>query len=337
MNRVSVVIKTYNEIANIDAAIGSALSMAEGFPGLAVEVVVADGQSSDGTAERAAQWARHAPVRVVQLDRASDRNCGAGVELGFQASRGDWVLLMDADMLIQPGFIGHALDFLLRHPRCAGVAGVIEDEAIRNGTDRIRLRQGLSARVGPQPWLNGGGLYRRAALVEAGGYAGDSRLAAFEEADLGMRLGRAGWVLERLRLPYVQHRGHAKPTWAVLANRWRSGRFEAAGRLLKLHGAGPQGHRIWRLLAHPLLLLMLWGWTLAWWLQPVSPETRALAFVGPALMVSGLVAHASIKRDLSHVATSWLDWHLLMLGIVRGLLMPMPERPAQLARRVLAA
>jgi glycosyltransferase involved in cell wall biosynthesis len=45
-----VVIKAYNEIANIDAAIGSALSMAEGFPGLAVEVVVADGQSSDGTA-----------------------------------------------------------------------------------------------------------------------------------------------------------------------------------------------------------------------------------------------------------------------------------------------
>ena len=35
MNRVSVVIKAYNEIANIDAAIGSALSMAEGLAGLA--------------------------------------------------------------------------------------------------------------------------------------------------------------------------------------------------------------------------------------------------------------------------------------------------------------
>ena len=335
MNRVSVVIKAYHEIEKIDAAIGSALALAEECPALSVEVVVADGQSLDGTAERAAQWACHAPVRVVQLRCAADRNCGAGVELGFQASRGDWVLLMDADMVLQPGFIRPAMEHLQRHPRCAGVAGRIEDEAVRNGTDRIRQRQGLSLQAGPQPWLNGGGLYRRAALMDAGGYAGDSRLAAFEEADLGMRLSRAGWMLERLPLPYMRHRGHEQPAWAVLANRWRNGRFEAAGRLLKLHGARPLGERIWRLLAHPLLLLMVWAWTAAWWLPPRSPEATALAFAGPALMMAGLAAHAGMKRDLSLVATSWLDWHLLMLGIVKGLVMPMPERKRRIAYRVL--
>ena len=336
MNRVSVVIKAYNEVAKIDAAIASALALTTECPGLLLEVVVADGLSTDGTAEHAAQWAVKAPVRVVQLRCEADRNCGAGVELGFHASQGAWVLFMDADMVLQPGFMGPALAFLQSHPRCAGVAGLIEDEAIRNGTDRIRQRQGLSREAGPQPWLNGGGLYRRAALIDAGGYAGDSRLAAFEEADLGLRLSRAGWTLERLPLPAMLHHGHAQPTWSVLAHRWRGGRFEAAGRLLRLHGAQPLGLRAWRLLVHPVVLLMAWVWTVLWWAQSTAPQWSSLAFLGPALLVTGAVAHAGMKRDLSHVATSWLDWHLLMLGILKGLALPMPARKPRMACRVLA-
>ncbi len=338
MNQVSIVIKAYNEEAKIDAAIHSALNAATEFRQLdvGVEVVVADGLSTDGTAALATQWAPRAPVRVVQLKREVDRNCGAGVELGFQASRGQWVLFMDADMVLQPGFVGPALAFLQTHPECAGVAGVIEDAELRNGTDRIRQQQGLSRDAGPQPWLNGGGLYRRAALMDVGGYAGDSRLAAFEEADLGLRLSRAGWTLERIPVLAMRHYGHEQPTWVVMTRRWRSGRFEAAGRLLRLHGLKPMGLRAWRLFVHPLVLLMAWVWTVAWWVQPAVPQPLSLAVVGPALMATGAVVHAGLKRDLVHVATSWLDWHLLMLGIVKGLMQPMPERQRRLSCRVLA-
>lgn len=334
MNRLSVVIKAYNEAERIDEAIASALALQDECPALRIEVVVADGRSTDGTAERAALWARHAPVRVVQLRCEGDRNCGAGMELGFRASRGDWVLFMDADMTLQAGFVKPALEHLHLHPGCAGVAGVIEDVALRNGTDRIRERQGLSRVAGPEPWLNGGGLYRRTALIDAGGYAADHRLAAFEEADLGMRLARAGWTVQRLPQLAVRHQGHLEATWQVLANRWRQGRFEAAGRLLRLHGYRPAGGRAWRLLAHPLVLGLLWCWTLAgWWVATDSP---ALALSGPALMLTGATGHLVMKRDWSHASTAWTDWHLLLLGIVLGLLRPLPARKAHLPCRVLA-
>lgn len=334
MNRLSVVIKAYNEAERIDEAIASALALRDECPTLCIEVVVADGLSQDGTAERAALWARHAPVRVVQLRCEGDRNCGAGMELGFRASRGDWVLFMDADMSLQAGFVKPALEHLLLHPGCAGVAGVIEDVALRNGTDRIRERQGLSRVAGPEPWLNGGGLYRRTALMDAGGYAADHRLAAFEEADLGLRLARAGWTVQRLPQLAVRHQGHREPTRQVLANRWRQGRFEAAGRLLRLHGLRPVGGRAWCLLAHPLVLALLWWWTLAgWWVTMDSP---AWALSGPTLMLTGAAAHLAMKRDWSHVSTAWVDWHLLLLGIVLGLLRPLPVRKAHLPCRVLA-
>ncbi|MFZ9433574.1 MAG: glycosyltransferase [Burkholderiaceae bacterium] len=325
MNGVSVVIKAYNEAGKIDEAIRSALRAGLEVRPLPLEVVVADGLSDDSTAQRAARWGRHAPVRVVQLVHRRDRNCGAGVELGFAASRGPWVLLMDGDMVLQPGFLPKALAFLHDHPRCAGVAGELQDEALRNGFDRIRQRKALNSTPGIQPWLNGGGLYRRQALLDAGGYAGDERLAAFEEADLGLRLLALGWNLFRLPIPGVVHRGHIEPAPSLLWSRWRAGRFTAAGRLLRLHGRGPGGPAVWKLLAHPLVLPWAWAVVLL-----ASLQWGGLLAVLP---VSTLMVHWVWRRDGSEVLTAWLDWHLLLAGIIQGLLLPLRARRRELAFR----
>lgn len=336
MTGVSIVIKCLNEEKKIDEAIRSALAAAAELGPLPLEVVVADGLSTDHTIARATRWAKSAPVRVVQLLRKEDRGCGAGVELGFIRSRGDRVLFMDGDMTLLPGFLGRAMRYLDEHPDCAGVAGLMSEATVINGTDRIRTRQGLNSRAGDQPWLNGGGLYRREALQSAGGYAGDPRLAAYEEADLGLRLQRAGWRLHRLDEPSMQHAGHAMPTWKVLMSRWRGRRYEAAGRLLKLHGSKPNGSRAWRLLAHPVSLIAVWLLLavlvpVAWMMQATAPIQWASAGVAAVLLLQ-----IAIKRDLSHILTSWVDWHLLMAGIMLGCLRPMRRRHARIDHRVLA-
>ena len=336
MKRLSVVIKCFNEAQKIDEAIRSALAARSELGAMDLEVVVADGLSTDETTTRALQWAQANPVRVVQLLHEEDRTCGAGVELGFVSSTGDVVFFMDGDMVLQSGFLKQAMRYLDQHPRCAGVAGVVTEALVFNATDRIRMRQGLNRSLGAQPWLNGGGLYRREALLSAEGVAGDRRLAAFEEADLGLRLERAGWTLHRLREVSVLHRGHALPAWKVLGSRWRAGRFEAAGRLLKLHGAKKNGWRVWRLLAHPILLTAAWSMLLA-----LALNARASASLKPVLWMSAsfcalAIAHLLIKRDVRHVLTAWMDWHLMMLGMLWGVVHPMPERGAGVSHRVLA-
>ena len=97
--------------------------------------------------------------------------------------------------------------------------------------------------------------FRRAALEGLGAWDAHN---VTEDADLGLRLERQGWSVQRLREVSMVHHGHPLPAWKVLAARWKAGRFEAAGRLLKLHGFKPNGWRVWRLMAHPLLLALVW-------------------------------------------------------------------------------
>lgn len=333
---VSVVIKAYNEAERIDRAIESAwAARAEVWP-LPLEIVVADSLSSDATVERAVWWSQRAPVRVVQLLREEDRGCGCGVELGYAWSRGQWVMLMDGDMELVPGFLCAALAHLQRHPDLAGVGGLVFDREIRNATDRIRSRNGLGRTAGLRPWLEGGGLYRRSAIASAGGHAADMRLAAYEEADLGVRLRRAGWRLERLAIPAVLHDGHPHSTTRVLMQRWHSGRARAAGLLLKLHGGHAGSASVWRLLAHPLVVGAGWlgaGAGLAALPGDARTGAAALGLGGVALMSAVQVWR---KRDVRHVLASWMDWHLLLAGIVSGLLRPLPPRPSVPASRLLS-
>ena len=61
MNRqglVTIVIKAWNEAAHIDRAIASAWAARHEVWPRPLEIVVADGLSSDGTAERALAWSR---------------------------------------------------------------------------------------------------------------------------------------------------------------------------------------------------------------------------------------------------------------------------------------
>lgn len=354
---VSIVIKALNESPKIDAAIASACAALAALGPHRGDVVVADGLSSDGTAEQAVRWARHAALRVVQLVHAQDRGCGAGVELGYRWARGRWVLFMDGDMVLQPGFLTQALAYLETHPDVAGVGGWVQDRQIRNGTDRIRQQQGLGLVDGERPWLEGGGLYRRAALqgdpapghrdaapqgrcrggpaalhLGLDAHAGDPRLAAYEEADLGIRLRRRGWRLRRLPLPAFIHDGHREPTHRVLWARWRSGRAQAAGRLLRLHLGRSGSLAALRLLAHPLGLGGLW--LLGLWALTHRSSALTAAFL-PGVM--GLLAlHGLRARSLLHVLTAWADWHLLLAGIVKGLISPMAPSPRCPPSRLLA-
>ena len=71
MTRISIIIKTLNESANIARSIESALNATRDLD-IESEVIVADSLSSDDTVAIAKRY----PVRVVQLLDSADRSCG---------------------------------------------------------------------------------------------------------------------------------------------------------------------------------------------------------------------------------------------------------------------
>src|SRR4051812_20544199 len=88
--KVSVVIPCLNEAASIERCVRRATEVMDGA-GLEGEVVVADNGSTDGSADLASG----AGARVVYEAR---RGYGSAYLAGFRAARGDYIVMLDADL-----------------------------------------------------------------------------------------------------------------------------------------------------------------------------------------------------------------------------------------------
>jgi N-acetylglucosaminyl-diphospho-decaprenol L-rhamnosyltransferase len=156
-------------------------------------VIVVDNASADGTAEL---------VRLLSLP--SNVGFGRAVNAGARAGSGDAIVLVNNDVLVEPGFVA-AITAPFERAEVGMVAGLtlIPGSGLVDAFG-IELDRGLSAynrgRHGPAGAVfgqlampsGGAAAYRRRAWEEAGGF--DGALFAYgEDVDLGLRLRAAGW------------------------------------------------------------------------------------------------------------------------------------------------
>ncbi|PZM14482.1 glycosyltransferase family 39 protein [Rhizobium tubonense] len=100
---VSVVVPTLNEVENIDVLLSSLLLQSSAD--IALEILVADGGSTDGTVERVRVWEAKAPVRLISGSGA--RGLAGDVLAAARSATGDIVVVMDADLSHPPDEIGN--------------------------------------------------------------------------------------------------------------------------------------------------------------------------------------------------------------------------------------
>ena len=154
------------------------------------EVVVVDDRRDPGTPllERTA-WPL--PVRVV---RGWGRGPAAARNVGWRLATTEWVEFLDDDVVLPQGWAAAlASDLAPLDPRDAASQGHIRVPlpAGRRPTDWERSTAGLeSAR-----WATADMAYRRAALLEVDGFDERFPRAYREDADLALRVRRAGWRL----------------------------------------------------------------------------------------------------------------------------------------------
>jgi GT2 family glycosyltransferase len=166
--------------------------------------IVVDNASRDRTAE----LVRHAfpDVRLVELPE--NAGFGHAVNVGVRAGDGEAIVLVNNDVIVEPGFVT-AITEPLRDPRVGMVAGLtltpgfervdgfgIELDRTLAAYNRLRgeppPRGELSGARPPAMPSGGAAAYRRSAFEASGGF--DERLFAYgEDVDLGLRLRAAGW------------------------------------------------------------------------------------------------------------------------------------------------
>lgn len=102
MPELTLVVPVYNEDATIAGSLTAWLEVLEAS-GLSAECVVVNDGSRDGTAAALAAVEAAVPARVRVIHQANAGH-GAAVLAGYRAARGTWVLQVDGDDEIGPGF-----------------------------------------------------------------------------------------------------------------------------------------------------------------------------------------------------------------------------------------
>lgn len=307
-SKVTILVKALNEEARIAACLEAALREARSVGG---DVLLVDSLSTDRTVEIARQY----PVRIVQFKNVADRGCGAAVQLGYQYvdPATPFLYVLDADMILEAGFIKKALSVLESDTGLAGVCGRLVDSRVLNTHDRRRLeaadRQDDDEFVDE---MGGGGLYRSLAIQQVG-YLAHRWLAAYEEFELGARLRNAGWRMKRLKDVAVVHEGHQESDLMTFVRLWRNGRAMAGGELIRSALNKPWFGRVIKKMAY-IFVAPICYLSFAFPLDDLLEKLVSLFFAAILLFVFMLVR----KRDLSSAAYSFVAWHFYGLSSVFG-------------------
>jgi N-acetylglucosaminyl-diphospho-decaprenol L-rhamnosyltransferase len=143
---VSVLIATYNMRDDVLRCLDSLAAVEAVTP---LEIIVVENGSSDGAG--AAIRARHPHVRVIELAR----NVGwtrANNEALAEA-RGAFLLLLNADTVVEPDAVAHLRRYLIEHPETGIVAPtMLNDDGTLQETAR-RLPRPINAIFGRHSWL----------------------------------------------------------------------------------------------------------------------------------------------------------------------------------------
>jgi len=305
--RVLVQVPVYNEPVVVERSMAAMGAL--DWPRDRLTIQLLD-DSTDITSDIAA----HAIARLRRdgIDahhvRRSDRGgfkAGA-LAAGLALDDAPYVAVFDADFVPPPGWLKQAMAAMLAHPRAAFVQTRIEwGNGERNWLTRAQrlmqdahfaVEQDVRARRGVPFQFNGtGGIWRRAAVEEAGGWSHDT---LSEDLDLVLRTYLKGWTGVFLMDTHVVGELPQKvEDFSAQQSRWSKGFVQVARKLL-----GPI-------------------WTSAWPAEAKLTTTVALAqqlifpllVVGVAALVISIVGHGRLLGVFRFGLWLWLIGMLVVL------------------------
>ena len=200
---VSVIITNFNGLRFLDVCL--AALRAQTYPKACTEVILVDDASTDGSVPFVR--AHYPEVQVVQAER--NRGFIAGCHAGAGVARGEWLVMLNNDTEVEPGWLAALVDVAGANPQAGAIASkmllfdrrdVLHNAGDLMGADGIPRNRGVWQHDLGQfdgattvfGACGGGAAYRRAAWQQTGGF--DRHFWMYlEDVDLDWRLHLAGW------------------------------------------------------------------------------------------------------------------------------------------------
>lgn len=192
---VSVVIIGRNEGHRLMRCLDSVAAIDR--TGFATEVIYVDSASTDGSPDAAAAAGAH--VISVKPDRPS---AALGRNAGWKAARGEFILFLDGDTVLNPDFVKQAL-LRMQDSAIAIVWGHRRELHPEHSIYNRVLDLDWIYPPGPSEFCGGDALVRRSVLATVGGF--DASLIAGEEPEMCRRIRARGYRIEHIDAPMTGH------------------------------------------------------------------------------------------------------------------------------------
>lgn len=331
---VTIQLPLYNERNAADRIIRAAA--AQEYPKDRFDIQVLDDSTDETTAIVSKVVddlrAEGVHIEVLHRDHRMGYKAGALAE-GLERSGSEYVAVFDADFAPEPTFLRRLLldskafdDPSVAFVQARWAWGTTDDESWLASTlalllDRhFQIQKPVREYVGNVTTFNGsGGIWRRAAIDAAGGWASDTLT---EDLDLSYRCALAGWKGRYLHEVKVLNElpGHMR-AFKLQQRRWAKGNAQCFRKLTRsVMRAGALVEDKWDeafMLAgyaiHPLLLasLILWPWAVLY-------VDRTLFWILQGFMSLGIVA--AVVSFFVTVRERDPEWRVSSLGkVVAGL------------------
>jgi GT2 family glycosyltransferase len=212
---VAVVIVDYNAGGFLTRCVGSVLAAAGG---LALDVVVVDNASTDGSARAAA--AAYPEIRLIET--GENRGFAAGVNVGIRATAAPLVFVLNPDAEVSAGSLAAFAEVASEHPRVGAIGPLVRNpDGTIYSTGRVVPSLGTAvahAFLGPflpgnrwsrsyrmedwdrvsareVDWISGSAMLLRREALDRVGLLDERFFLYAEDVDLFTRLRNAGWSI----------------------------------------------------------------------------------------------------------------------------------------------
>ncbi len=228
MNELAVVLISKNQSWNIGRLIKSVIQETRDLT--RKEILLVDSASTDDTIRIASEY----PIKIIRFHSDQHLTSAAGRYIGIENTESEYVLFLDGDMEIYPGWLNSALEVLHQNPKIAAITGeridLLKRAEMKDKPPLVTYDEDYGIEVKKS---GGAAMYRRDLMNKVGSF--NPFLYSDEEPDLCLRLRHSGYKILKLHHPISYHFSDTAVSLKTKYGRWKRNLYLGAGQNLRYH------------------------------------------------------------------------------------------------------